>query len=141
MDLLKLGAEAFMRSVGQSGGAGLNLETVLPALQALLAGPDGKVDIAGLVSRFSRGGLQGLVSSWLGDGGNQALPVDKLLEVLGDKPVADFAAKLGLATPTAASGLAEALPQMIDKASAGGNLLGGDALGKLAGGLGGLFGR
>jgi hypothetical protein len=30
---------------------------------------------------------------------------------------------------------------MIDKASTGGNLLSGDALGKIAGGLGGLFGR
>jgi len=141
MDLLKLGAELFTRSVGQSGGANLSVATVLPALQSLLAGPDGNLDLAGLVSRFSSGGLQSLVGSWLGDGANQKLPVDDILKVLGGSNVADFAGKLGLSTPVAASGLADALPQMIDKASTGGNLLSGDALGKALGGLGGLFGR
>jgi uncharacterized protein YidB (DUF937 family) len=141
MDLLKLGAELFTRSVAQSGGANLSVATVLPALQSLLAGPDGKFDIAGLVSRFSSGGLQNLVGSWLGDGANQKLPVEDILKVLGGSNVGDFAAKLGLSAPVAASGLADALPQMIDKASAGGNLLSGDALGKALGSLGGLFGR
>ena len=141
MDLLKLGAELFVRSIGQSGGANLSVASVLPALQGLLAGPDGKLDIAGLVSRFSGGGLQSLVGSWLGDGANQKLPVEDVMKVLGGSNVGDFAAKLGLSAPAAASGLADALPQMIDKASAGGNLLSGDALGKVLGGLGGLFGR
>lgn len=141
MDLLKMGAELFVRSVGQSGGANLSVASVLPALQGLLSGPDGKFDVAGLVSRFSGSGLQNLVGSWLGDSANQKLPVEDIMQVLGSGKVGEFAAKLGLSTPVAASGLADALPQMIDKASSGGNLLGGDALGKALGGLGGMFGR
>ena len=46
----------------------------------------------------------------------------------------DFAASLGTDTGTAASGLADVLPQLMDKASSGGSLL--DA----AGGVGGLMG-
>jgi uncharacterized protein YidB (DUF937 family) len=48
--------------------------------------------------------------------------------------VSDFASTLGTDTDTAAAGLADVLPQMMDQASSGGNLL--DA----AGGLGGLMG-
>lgn len=138
MDLLKLGAGLFIRSASAAGAKNLTLASVIPALQSLLAGPDGKVDIFRLVSQFTGSGLASLASSWLGDGANQELAPEKVIEVLGDNQVTAFASKLGLDKSIAATGLAEALPQLIDKASSGGSLLNGDTLGKT---LGGLFGR
>jgi len=92
-------------------------------------------DLAGLASKMaSSGELTSLVSSWLGDGGNSAISADGILGLLGESRGSDFASKLGTNTDTAAAGLADVIPQVVDKASSGGSLL--DA----AGGLGGLMG-
>lgn len=56
--------------------------------------------------------------------------------------ISDFATKLGLSQEEAAGGLADAIPQMVDKASSGGSLL--DSIGGLSGALGAagkLFGN
>ena len=70
---------------------------------------------------------------WLGDGANSAISAESILGVLGENSVSSFASSLGTDTGTAAAGLAEVLPQLMDKASSGGSLL--DA----AGGVGGLM--
>lgn len=130
MDLLKLGSELLSDKLG-SGAGGDNLSS---ALSVLLGGGDGGVDVAGLADKMSaKGDLGNVLSSWLGDGENAPISADKITDLLGDSNIADFASKLGLDSSTAASGLAEALPQLMDKASSGGNLL--DSIG----GVGGLM--
>lgn len=141
MDIVKLASDLFISNISKGGAKNISAATVTSALQSLLGGADGKFDVSDLISKFSGGGLQSAVSTWLGDGGNQALSAQQVVKVLGDGPVSEFASKLGLSSEAASQGLAATLPQVIDKASSGGSVLGGDALGKALGGLGGLFGR
>jgi uncharacterized protein YidB (DUF937 family) len=108
---------------------------VSSALTGLLGGSAGTIDFAGLATKMaSSGELGNIVSSWLGDGANSSISADNILSMLGDSNVADFASKLGTDTETAAGGLADVLPQLMDKSSSGGSLL--DSVG----GLGGLMG-
>lgn len=141
MDIVKLAADLFISNIGKNGADHLSASAVARALQGLLGDANGKLDINDLVSKFSGSGMQSAVSSWMGDGANQAISAKQIVNTLGDGPVAHFASKLGLSSDVASEGLAATIPQVIDKASSGGSLLGGDALGKALGGLGGMFGR
>lgn len=131
MDIVKMGADLLSQKLGLQ----LDSATVQSALSSLLGDGQGGIDIAGLASKMaSSGELGNVVSSWLGDGGNAAISADSIMSLLGNSEVANFASTLGTDTETAASGLADVLPQMVDKASSGGSLL------ESAGGIGGLLG-
>lgn len=134
MSMLNTAAELFIKQMGAGGG--LNLQSVIAALQALLPTSGGNVDLARLVGQFTSqgGGLAAMASSWLGDGSNAAISGSQIMDVLGKAKVADFASKLGLPADSAANGLAKVIPELIDKNSKGGALLGNLAssvLGKL----------
>jgi uncharacterized protein YidB (DUF937 family) len=131
MDILEMGASLLSEKLGTDIDTG----SITAALGGLLGGADGQIDIAGLVSRMSTNAdLGSLVSSWLGDGANQAFSADGVAELFGGDRIASFAEQLGVDGDAAAGGLAEVLPEMIDKASSGGNLL--DAVGGAEGLLG-----
>ena len=62
-------------------------------------------------------------------------------DILGGDAISAFASKLGVGDEDAANGLADAIPQMVDKSSDGGSLL--DSVGGLGGAVSmakGLFG-
>lgn len=131
MDVIQMGAQLLSEKLGLQIDSG----TIESALSSLLGDGQGGIDLAGLASKMaSSGELGSVVSSWLGDGGNSAISAESIMGLLGDSKVSDFASTLGTDTGTAASGLADVLPQLMDKASSGGSLL--DA----AGGVGGLMG-
>lgn len=138
MEILNDVAAKFLSSLkGQGKGDGLNLQTVLPALAQLLTGPDGKLDLAGIVERLKSQGLGMLVQSWLGDGENSAISLDAVRQLFGGDKVQAFASSVGIGEPEATQGLADAVPQLLDKASSGGSLLeafggAGSALGALS---------
>jgi len=131
MSILETGA----RILSQKLGVDINPETIQPALAQLLGDGSGNIDIAGLVSRLSaEGGLGSAVQSWLGEGGNDGISASTITDVLGSERIKTFAEQLGIGSDTAAEGLSEAVPEMVDQASSGGSLL--DSVG----GVGGLFG-
>ena len=131
MDLIKLGTELLSEQLGLQ----VDPQTISNALTTLLSDGGGNIDIAGLASKMaSSGELGNVLNSWLGDGANSAISADSILGLLGSGKVADFAANVGTDTDNAAAGLAEVLPQLMDKASSGGNLL------ESVGGLGSLMG-
>jgi uncharacterized protein YidB (DUF937 family) len=116
-------------------GTDIDADSVSSALGGLLAGPDGNLDLSGLVSRVAANADFGdLPGSWLGPGANETLSADGLMTILGGDKVAGFAEQLGVDASDAAGGLAEVLPEMLDKASSGGSLL------DMAGGAEGLLG-
>lgn len=131
MDLMKLGTELIMNKLG--GNTDEN--GTMSALSGLLGGSDGGLDLGSLVSSMteSSGGLGGLVSSWLGDGDNDAISGSQIKDLFGGDKVAEFAGKLGVDEDSAADSLAEAVPQMVDKGSSGGSLL--DAVGGIGGAI------
>jgi uncharacterized protein YidB (DUF937 family) len=127
MDLMELGKQL----LGDRQG-GVDGDTMGSALSQLLGDGQGGIDIAGLVNKMTQNGDLGeLVSSWLGDGANQAISVDKIKELVGDGALSNFAQSMGTDTETAAADLADVLPQMVDKSSSGGSLL--DAVGGVDG--------
>ena len=131
MDLMQLGTQLLSENLGLQ----VDANTVSSALSGLLGDGQGNVDFASLATKIaSSGELGNVLNSWLGDGANQAISPESILSLLGNSNVSDFASKVGTDSTTAASGLADMLPQVMDKASSGGSLL------ESVGGLGGLMG-
>lgn len=104
--------------------------------------------IDGLIKQFTDKGLGDLIASWVGTGRNLPVSADQILAVLGRKNVQEVAAEAGTDATTAASGLADVLPGLIDKLTPDGKSVGGDMLtqgvqallGGKMGDLGKLFG-
>ena len=131
MDILALGAKLLSEKLGVS----IDPQTMQGALSTLLGDGQGNLDLAGLASKMAASGdLGSVVSSWLGDGGNVPISAEGIMSLLGDSKVSEFAGAVGTDAGSAASGLADVLPQLMDNASSGGSLL------EAAGGLDGLMG-
>lgn len=131
MDILEMGAQLLSQKLGIQ----VDTSTIQSALSDLLGDGSGNIDLAGLAGKMaSNGELGSLVTSWLGDGANASISPESLLGMLGESNVSQFASAIGTDTGTAAKGLSDVIPEMMDKASSGGSLL------ESAGGLGGLMG-
>ena len=131
MDILQYGADLLSEKLGLS----IDKATIQEALSSLMGDGKGGIDLQGLVSNLSSNGQQGsLVTSWLGDGGNLPLTAEDVSGLFGQDKIDEFAGKIGSDAGTAAGGLAEMLPQLVDQFSSGGDLL------KSSGGIDGLMG-
>lgn len=120
MNVLEIGT----RILSEKLGINLEPEQIQSALTNLMGDGSGNIDVAALVSKFaSEGGLQSAVGSWLGDGANQGISAQSVIDMFGQDKISDFAARLGVAPDTAAEGLSEAVPEMVNQASSGGSLL------------------
>ncbi len=103
-------------------GMDLDPATITSALSGLLSNADGQIDFAGIASKMaSSGDLGAIVGSWLGDGENSPISAESLTSIFGSDKIAEFAGQLGTDTDTASNGLADVLPQLMDKSSSGGN--------------------
>ena len=131
MDILELGAQLLSDKLGLQ----VDPDTIKSALSGLLGDGSGNIDLAGLAAKMTASGdLGSVLNSWLGDGANAGISADTVLGPLGEGQIAEFTGKLGTDRGTAAAGLADVLPQMMDQASSGGSLL------ESAGDIGGLLG-
>jgi uncharacterized protein YidB (DUF937 family) len=131
MDIVQIAAQLLSDKLGLD----VDADTITSALSGLLGDGKGGIDLASLTSKMaSNGDIGGLVSSWLGDGANSAISADSIMSLFGEGEVSSFASKLGTDSASAAGGLADVLPQLVDQASQGGALL------ESVGGLGGLMG-
>ncbi len=133
MDIIQIGAQLLQSKLGS------NLQTgdIASALSGLLGGDN--FDIGSLISKMQgNSGLASMAASWLGDGANSAMSGSQVMDIFGKDKVTEFASKLNIDEGTASNGLADMLPQLIDKASSGGSLL-DSAMGSM-GGAGGLMG-
>jgi len=94
--------------------------------------------LPGLLEKFSNGGMSELVSSWVGSGGNLPVSAEQIQQVLGNEQVTALAEKFGLDPQQLSQGLADYLPQAVDKLTPDGQLPQGSEL--LTQGLGLLQG-
>jgi len=118
MDLFKMGASLIE---GNSDGAtsGLDMGDISSALSRVVSNSDGSLDLASLVGKLSENGLGEIVGSWLGQGENSAISTEQISNLLGDDKISNFASELGLSLDSAKQALADALPQVVDRATAG----------------------
>ena len=128
MDIMKLGTQLLMSKM--SGGANADSGAVQNALGSLLGNGDSP-DIGSLLSGLQSGGLGDFAKSWLGDGDNASISTDQIKGVVDENKLSELASALGTDEGSVLSGLQDAMPQMVYKASTGGSLL--DSIGVLAG--------
>lgn len=130
MDLLKLGTDLL---VEQFQGK-VSADNASSALLSLMGDGAGGLDIGAIVAKIaSNGQLSSMVSSWLGDGGNETINPNQLLDVFGSEKLSQFSSTLGQNQDNAIAGLSTMLPNLLDKSSSGGKLL------ESVGGIGGAL--
>jgi len=121
-ELLKMGASVIQ---GNSDDAttGLDVDAISNALGGLLGGgADGGIDLSSIVTSMTQGeGLSEIVGSWLGNGENMPISLDSITDLLGSDKISEFASSLGLSEESAKGALAEALPNVVDQATSGGD--------------------
>src|SRR5215470_1711750 len=96
-------------------GGGAQQQGQSPLVQAALQLIQQNGGLPGIISKFQNGGMGAQVGSWVGTGANMPISGGQLQEILGSGSIGQIAQQLGLSHGDASSGLAQALPQIIDK--------------------------
>jgi uncharacterized protein YidB (DUF937 family) len=109
--------------LGGSSQAGRGNQLVQLALQVLQQNGG----LTGVLNRFKASGLGQQAESWVGTGANLPVSPDQISQVLGGANLEELASKIGLPAGTAASDLADLLPQLVDKMTPKGQIPGDHA--------------
>jgi len=109
-----------MDKLGSGDG---NLDDITSALGNLLSDENGNLDLGNIVSGLQEKGLGSVVESWLGDGENDAISGEQVMELFGSERISQIASQLGSDEGSLLDALSDALPQVVDNASSGGSLL------------------
>ena len=107
--------------MGGAPGAGTP-QAQSPLIQMALQIIQQNGGLPGIIAKFQQAGLGQHVDSWVGTGQNLPISAGQLQQVLGGGSIAQIAQQLGLSGGDAGSGLAQALPQIIDKLTPTGQL-------------------
>jgi uncharacterized protein YidB (DUF937 family) len=75
-----------------------------------------------LLQRLNDSGLNDQLASWIGTGENQPVSGDQIKDALGEDQVQQIAQQAGMDAGHASTGLAQLLPQIIDKLTPDGNV-------------------
>jgi uncharacterized protein YidB (DUF937 family) len=98
----------------------------------LLGGVLGMIDRFGglpaLLQRLNDSGLNEQLTSWIGTGENQPVSGDQIKDALGEDQVQQIAQQAGMDAGHASAGLAQLLPQIIDKLTPSGTVPGDDVM-------------
>jgi uncharacterized protein YidB (DUF937 family) len=78
--------------------------------------------VGGVLDKFRQGGFADHADSWQSTGQNMPISGNALQEVLGSGAIGQIAQQLGLSHGEAAGGLAQMLPQLIDKMTPNGQI-------------------
>ncbi len=136
-ELLKVGG-ALIQGNNDTATTGLDIGDIANALGGLIGNTEGGLDLGSLVGGLSQNGLGAIVGSWLGSGENASISPDQVTDLLGSDKISEFASSLGLSVDSAKGALADALPQVVDKATTGeGNIM--DEMLAQVGGAGGAM--
>ena len=131
MDILQFGVQLMSEKMGTQ----IDADTASNALSSLLGDGQGGMELAGIADQMaSSSDFSNILGSWLGDGANSPISAESVQALLGSEQLSAFASQIGTDSGSAAAGLAELLPQLVDKSSAGGSFL------EAAGGVDGLLG-
>jgi uncharacterized protein YidB (DUF937 family) len=84
--------------------------------------------ISGLLQQFNSKGLGNIVSSWISTGQNLPITREQLQSGLGEEQIKAIAAKAGISPEAANAGLAQILPQMVDRLTPNGQVPQGDLM-------------
>jgi uncharacterized protein YidB (DUF937 family) len=92
--------------------------------------------LTGLVNMFNQKGLGDVVNSWVATGKNLPISAEQIQAVLGSSQIQALAAKAGISPEMASRAISQILPQLVDKATANGQI---PAAGGLMSVISGMF--
>jgi uncharacterized protein YidB (DUF937 family) len=78
--------------------------------------------LPGIIAKCQQAGLGAQAGSWVGTGQNMPIDASQLQQVLGSGAIGQLAQQFGLSHADAGSGLAQMLPQVIDKLTPSGQV-------------------
>lgn len=87
----------------------------------MISNPDSG-GLQGLMKLFSESGLDDQVASWIKTGLNLPISSDQIMSVLGGDQMVQIANQLGVSENSAAGGLADILPKVIDNLTPDGQM-------------------
>jgi uncharacterized protein YidB (DUF937 family) len=118
MEFFEEAADELLKNVfsGQNTQSGM-LQSIMGILNSSESGV-----AEGLLNIFNEKGLGEVMSSWIGKGENLPISPEQIQQVLGRDQVQQIAEKLRVSPEEASSGLAEMLPQIVDKLTPEGSL-------------------
>ena len=126
-------------ALGKLLGGG-NSGKLVQVAMSMLGGAGGLGGLSGLLSKFQSSGLQEQADSWVSTGENKGIDADQVRQAIGDDEIDRVANEAGVSRDEAAGGLAELLPQLIDKLTPDGNVPDQGGLMDRLGSLGKLLG-
>ena len=110
-------AKEILGKFSEGGGQNALLNSVL----GLISNPQ-TGGLEGLVKSFKNNGLGEIISSWISTGKNLPISREQILNVLGNDQIQKMAEKAEISPEEASGGLAQWLPEIIDKLSPEGKL-------------------
>lgn len=112
-------SSGFMGQLANQLGGGNN--RLLGAVARLIGGRD-IGGLSGLAQLFAQRGYGDAVNSWISRDQNREITTPQLQEVLGQERIREVASTAGVTETEAADGLADLLPQLVDKMTPEGQL-------------------
>ncbi|MBL8523991.1 MAG: DUF937 domain-containing protein [Betaproteobacteria bacterium] len=106
----------------QQGGDNPLLQMAMQMLANKDGAAGGMGGLGGLMNSLQNAGLGDQLKSWIGTGENMPISADQLTQALGSDKIRDIAGQLGMSHGEVSGGLADMLPQLIDKLSPNGQL-------------------
>lgn len=98
--------------LGGKGGA--NLAPLIQAALAMFLKNNGG-NLNGLMGQLQAGGLGEQAKSWVGGGPNEPVTGAQLTQALGQDKINELATEAGMSPQEAADGLAQTLPEAVNK--------------------------
>ncbi len=115
-------------ALGGAGGNGGGANPLLGIVMQMLSNNGQSGGLAGLAKAFQDKGMGDQMASWIGTGQNLPISPDQIKAVLGGGQLGQIASQLGMNEQQAAGGLADMLPQVIDKLTPNGQVPQGNDL-------------
>lgn len=119
MGLLDQLAGQVMGSLGAQKQDSVAQGDLMGSVMGLINGAGG---LPALLQQLQGSGLGDQVASWIGTGENQAVSGDQIKDALGADNVQQIAQQAGVEPEHASAGLAQLLPQIIDKLTPNGQV-------------------
>lgn len=104
---------------GRRGGRGALIALMLPLAMRWVQRNGGVKEV---LRRFEQKGFGAQANSWVSTGPNSPLKAEEIDEVVGGKDLAEMSHKLGVSEREVALGLADILPEMVNRLTPDGNI-------------------
>ena len=119
MGLLDQLAGQVIGSLGAQKQDSVSQSDLLGGVMTLINNAGG---LQGILQQLQASGIADQVASWIGTGENAPVSGNQIADALGSDKVAQIAQHAGIEPEHAATGLAQLLPQIIDKLTPGGQV-------------------